>query len=226
MDIVRGENVFKLATIFLLITSIALLFGGTASAALTVNVTVVNNNGVPITVTHPGTEGGIDIVASTHNESVKNPQALITTKPSKGLVYNIKNAMMIVNGGKSISNSDPKFGNFLMWSDQDEAWFWAISQVTGPLGPKNTVKLFIPVNVDSTGKITTNAIFEGGILDNGPTPAENSYTFISTSKSNNNNSGAETSNDTIPMQNTGAPLVIGALGLLSVLGGTLYSRRK
>ena len=82
---------FKPVTIFLLIISIALFFGGTASAALTVNVTVVNNS-VTTTVTHPGAHGGINILASTNNESIKDPMALITTTPYKGLMYDIKNA--------------------------------------------------------------------------------------------------------------------------------------
>ncbi len=214
---------FKPLTIFLLVASIAILFGGTASAALTVNVTV-DHNGQPVTVSHPGTSGTVNVVAKTNNETVKNPQALITTKPSNGLVYDIKKATMTVNGGKIIYNNDPKLGNFLMWSDQDGAWFWAISQVTGPIGPNNVLKLSIPVVVNSTGKITTDAIFEGGILDNGPEPAENSYTFVSTSSSGNNN--GTSSDDTIPMQDTGAPLALGALGLLSIMGGTLYSRRR
>ena len=100
----------------------------------------------------------------------------------------LKMLMMTVNGSKAISNSDPKFGNFLMWSGQDEAWFWDISQITGLIGPKTTFKLFIPVKVNSTGKITTDVIFEGGIMDDdtNPTPTENSYTFISIKKNDNN----------------------------------------
>lgn len=213
----------KTATFFLLIASIAILFGGTASAALSVNVTV-DHNGQPVKVSHPGNHDVVNVVAKTNNETIKNPQALILTTPAKGLKYNIARATMTVNGGKSISNSDPKLGGFLVWSDQDGRWFWAISQITGSIGPNTTLKLSIPVIVNSTGKITTDAIFEGGILDDGPVPAENSYTFISTT--NSNGSTNSSTDNTIPMQDTGAPLALAALGVLSMVGGTIYSRRK
>lgn len=214
----------KTATIFLLLASIAILFGGTASAALNVNVTV-DHNGQPVKVSHPGNHDVINVVAKTNNETIKNPQVLIKTTPAKGLKYDIAKATMIVNGGKAISNSDPKLGGFLLWSDQDEAWFWAISQITGSIGPKNTLKLSIPVMVNSTGKIKTDAIFEGGILDNGPIPAENSYTFQSTSKSNTN-SDISSDINTIPMQHTGVPIAGLLFGILSVMGGSVMSRRK
>ncbi len=216
------KNVLKPTIVFLLILSLGLVFGGTVAAALTVNVNVVDVNGTPITVSHPGTQGGIDVVASTNNESVNDPQALITTKPDEGLVYDTANASMTTNGIDWISNSDPVQGGFLTWSDQDGAWFWAISSITGPLEPENTVRLFIPVVVAAVGEITTDVIFEGGILDDdtNPAPAEDSYTFLSTSE----NASAKTV--TVPMQNTGAPLALAALGLLGILGGTIYSRRR
>jgi len=62
--------------------------------------------------------------------------------------------------------------------------------------------------------------------DTNPKPTENSYTFISTTKNDNNDTSIVTSDDTVPMQDTGAPLVVGAIGILSILGGSLYSRRK
>jgi hypothetical protein len=212
----------KPATIFLLVVSLALLFGGTASAALTVNVNVVHD-GVPIKVTHPGAHDALSVVASTNNETVVGPQALITTKPGNGFVYDVSKATMSVNGGKAISNSDPLHGNFFMWSDQDESWFWAISE--GSVGPNNIFKLFVPVEVNKNGKITTDAIFEGDILhdDTNPAPAEDSYTVLST---NSNNNGANTDDGTVPMQETGVPIVLAALGLISIVGGTIYSRRK
>ena len=217
----------KLATIFLLIASIALLFGGSASAALSVNVTAVHSDGTPIKVTQPGTHGFIKVLAKTNNETLKNPQTLISTKPINGLIYNIKDATMSVNGKKAISNSDPKLGNFLIWSDQDETWFWDISKITGSsIGPNNSLKLLIPVKVNSTGKITTDAIFEGSIMDeDNPVPAEQSYTFLSTTKNPDHTVNAATTDNTIPMQKTGVPIALAALGLLSIVGGTIYSRR-
>lgn len=219
------KNLLKPATVFLLVVSIALLFGGTASAALSVSVNVVHD-GVPIKVTHPGAHDALNVVASTNNETVIGPQALITTKPSDGFVYDISKATMSVNGKKAISNSDPVHGNFFMWSDQDGSWFWDISKNTASsLGPNNIIKLFVPVEVAKTGEITTDVIFEGDILhdDTNPAPAEDSYTVISTKSDNN---GTNPDDDTVPMQETGVPIVLAALGLVSIVGGTIYSRRK
>ncbi|HSP87611.1 MAG TPA: hypothetical protein VLN45_05725, partial [Ignavibacteriaceae bacterium] len=83
-------------------------------------------------------------------------------------------------------------------------------------------RLFIPVQVNAIGEITTDVIFEGGILDDdtNPEPGEDSYTIMSTSE----NVSAKTV--TVPMQNTGAPLALAAIGLLGILGGTIYSRRR
>lgn len=216
----------KHVTVFLVIAAIAIMFGGTASAALSVNVTV-DHNGQPVKVAHPGNHDVVNVVAKTNNESIQNPQALIKTTPSKGLKYDVSKVTMSVNGGKAISNTDPKYGGFFLWSDQDGTWFWAISQITGPVGPNTTLKLIIPVVVNSTGRITTDAIFEGSIMDNGPEPAENAYTFVSTTNNGgNNNANINTDDNTIPMKNTGAPLALGALGIISLIGGTLYSRRK
>ena len=226
-EIIGGiDNLIKQLTIFLVIVSIAIMFGGTASAALSVNVTV-DHNGQPVKVAHPGNHDVLNVVAKTNNESIQNPQTLIKTTPGKGLKYDTSKALMIVNGGKAISNTDPKHGGFFVWSDQDESWFWAISQITGAVGPNTTLKLIVPVTVNSTGKISTDAIFEGSIMDNGPMPAESAYTFTSTANNGgNNNANTNTDDNTIPMKDTGAPLALGALGLVSLIGGTLYSRRR
>lgn len=219
------KKVLKPATIFLLVVSIALLFGGTASAALSVNVNIVHD-GTPIKVTHPGAHDALNVVASTNNETVHGPQALITTKPDNGFVYDISKATMSVNGKKAILNSDPVHGNFFMWSDQDESWFWDISKLTGEImGPNNTVRLLVPVAVNKTGKINTDVIFEGNILhdDTNPAPAEDSYTVLS---ANSDNNSTNTDDNTVPMQETGVPVVLAALGLVSIVGGTIYSRRN
>jgi hypothetical protein len=213
--------VLKPATIFLLVISIALLFGGTASAALSVNVNVVHD-GTPIKVTHPGAHDSLSVVASSNNETLYGPQALITTKPGNGFVYDMSKATMSLNGKKAVSNTDPVYGNFFMWSDQDESWFWDISKLTGDImGPNNTVRLLVPVTVNKTGKINTDVIYEGDILhdDTNPAPAEGSVTVLST---NSNNNGTDP--DTVPMQETGVPIVLAALGLVSIVGGTIYSR--
>lgn len=209
----------KLVTLFLLIVTVGLIFGGTVSAALTVDVTVVHENGTPVNVTKPGTDVYIDVVAATNNETLNEPQALIITKPDDGLTYDAENAIMTWDGINWISNSDPISGGFLAWSGQNEAWVWAIAQVIGPMYPGDVVELIIPAVVTDTGKITTDVIFEGGIISDDVPPAEDSYTFLSVGT-------PKPHGQTVPMQSTGAPLALAALALLGIVGGSVYGKLR
>lgn len=210
----------KLMALFLLIVTVGMIFGGTASAALSVDVAVVHENGTLVNITKPGTDVYIDVVAATNNETLNEPQALIITKPDDGLTYDAEDAMMTWDGINWISNSDPISGGFLAWSEQNEAWTWAISQVVGPMYPGDIVELIIPAVVTDTGKITTDVIFEGGIISDDVPPAEDSYTFLSVGKPKPCNG------QTVPMQSTGAPLALAALALLGIVGGSVYSKLR
>lgn len=211
----------KLMALFLLIVTVGMIFGGTASAALSVDVAVVHENGTLVNITKPGTDVYIDVVAATNNETLNEPQALIITKPDDGLKYNTKDAMMTWDGINWISNSDPISGGFLAWSGQNEAWTWAIAQVVGPMYPGDIVELIIPAVVTDTGKITTDVIFEGGIISDPDVPAvEDSYTFLSVGKPKPCNG------QTVPMRSTGAPLALAALALLGIVGGSVYGKLR
>lgn len=207
----------KPVIIFVLMVTIGILFIGTASAALTVNVTVVDENGDPVVVANPSDAVGIDVVASTNDKTLRNPAALIKTNPDDGLTYDVANAMMTTDGIHWIKNNNPT--NFLMWSDQAESFAWAISQVTGEMHPGDVVELFIPAIVSDTGNITTTVIFEGGMNEE-VTPAVDSYTFLSVDPTRT------VTAQKVPMQDTGVPVAAAALGLLAVLGGTIYNRLK
>jgi hypothetical protein len=206
------------AILFILMVSVGMIFAGTASAALSVNVTVVQDNGTPVDVAQPGDDVGVMVVAATNNETLNHPAALIKTNPDDGLIYDVNNAMMSTDGINWIKNNDPI--KFFGWSDQAESWVWAISQITGPMFPGDVVQLFIPATVIDTGEITTNVIFEGG-MDEEVTPAVNSFTFLSVAPA-----PPIAAAGTVPMQDTGAPVAVAALGLLAVLGGTIYSRLR
>lgn len=213
----------KPAILFLLMISIGLLFVGTASAALTVNVTVTDEDGVPVNVTQPGTDVTVDVVAATNNETLNSPRVLIKTNPDDGLTYHIADALMTTDGFTWLNNSDPLDGGFLYWSDQDGAWFWSIDRITDPMLFGNVFELLIPATVSGTGEITTDVIFEHGILEDEPAPAYGSYTFLSVVSPDPDN-GKNASGNTVPMQDTGVPVVLTALALLGIVGGSLYDK--
>jgi hypothetical protein len=208
----------KPATILLLIISLSLLFAGAVSAqeAPSVDVTVIDENGDNVTVACPGDEVAVYIEASANDEAIPGPMALINIDPESGLALDVDHAVMW-DGTQWISNDDPVSGGFLTWSDQHEAWFWGIMMVIGPMQPGDVAELFIPAIVTDTGEITVDVIFEDSSMDGTFFPAEDSYTFLSVPCA---------AGETVPMQDTGAPIALAALGLLGILGGAVYGRLR
>ncbi|OPY26972.1 MAG: hypothetical protein A4E27_00639 [Methanobacterium sp. PtaU1.Bin242] len=86
--------------------------------------------------------------------------------------------------------------------------------------PGDIVELIIPAVVTDTGKITTDVIFEGGIISDDVPPAEDSYTFLSVGKPKPCNG------QTVPMQSTGAPLALAVLAFLGIVGGSVYGKLR
>jgi hypothetical protein len=224
IESIGGRCMRKPAVLFLLIVSLGLIFGGAAFAVEpTVNVTVLDENAVPVETAHPGDEVSVYVEASANNETIQEPRTLINIDPENGFTLDTEHAVMW-NGTQWISNNNTEQGGFLTWSDQDGAWFWAIMEGFGPMQPGDMTQLIIPAEVTAVGNITTNVIFEDGILEETPVPAEetfvpatDSYTFLSV--------GSEPVNaETVPMQSTGTPVAIAALGLLAIIGGSVYGR--
>jgi hypothetical protein len=206
----------KPAALFLLIVSLGLIFGGAVSAVdPTVEVTVADEEG-PVEVANPGDEVAVYVEASANDELIPEPMALITIDPESGLALDVINAEMW-DGTDWISNDDPISGGFLTWSDQDGAWFWDIRGVLGPMQPGDEAYLIIPAKVADTGEITTDVIFEDASPRATFSPAEDSYTFLSVEPVNG---------ETVPMQETGTPVALAALGLLGILGGAVYGRLR
>ena len=206
----------KLVSIFLLLISFSLVFVGAVAAAPEVNVSVDDQNGQPVTVTTPGDKVNVTANATT-DEYLNDPAVLITVDPDSGLKFKDDEAVMTFDGDQYQNDpSDP----FFYWSDDYQAWIWWIGWLYGDQLAGEEAQLSVPATVSDTGKITVNANYmEWDEQLNEPVLlATDNYTFISVAEPVNA--------ATIPMQDTGSPLALAAMGLLSIVGGTVYGKLK
>jgi len=142
---------------------------------------------------------------------------------------------MMWNKTQYIQNDMTDYPNnaFFFWYDPDQTWIWDIAYIWGDMQPGDVTQLFAPAIVSDTGDITVNANLHG--LTNGDTPVlfdSDNNTFLSVIPQPGNETIPANSHkipvngQTVPMQKTGAPLALATLGLLGIIGGTLYSRRR
>jgi hypothetical protein len=214
----------KIATMFLLLVSIGLLFGGAVSAAEgTVDVTVVDNTGTDVTTATTGQEVNVDVVA-TATTAVEYPGVMINIDPATGIEFEVPKATMSTNGGAPIVNGNDPKTQFFYWSDTWGAYVWAIGDVTGDMAAGDVQELVAPAIVTATGPITVNAgFYEWPQADPEPTlMTSDSYTFTAVAAAG----GPKVCGKHVPMQETGTPVALAALGLLSIMGGVLYSRLR
>lgn len=209
----------KLATMFLLMVSFTLVFAGAVAAAPNVDVKVIKN-GTPVTKTSPGDKVNVTANATT-DVDLNDPAVLISVNPKSGLKFKDTEAVMTYDGKVYKNNpEDP----FFYWSDQYNAWVWWIGWVNDQTYIQyagEDAQLIVPAIVSDVGKITVNADYMkwDPDADEPELVAADSYTFLSIAPKPVNS-------QTVPMQNTGAPLAVAALGLVSIIGGTIYGKLR
>lgn len=202
-------------TIIILLISLSLVFAGSVAAAPEVDVAVVDENGSPVNVTSPGNEVNVTANATT-DEYLYDPAVMITLDPETSLEFNEAEAVMIFDG-ETFTN-DPE-APFFFWSEYYQSWIWWIGWVWGDQYPGEVAQLIVPATVNATGEITVNAdYFIWDEESNLPILiASDSYSFLSVQGANG---------ETVPMQDTGVPVGLAALGLLSIFGGALYGKLR
>lgn len=206
----------KLLTLFILLISLTLIFTGAAAAAPQVNVSVVDGNSTPVHVTSPGAKVNLTANAST-DVYLNEPAVLITLNPRSGLTFNESGAVMIYDGEKFSNEPD-----IFYWDDTFQAWIWYVGWLYGDQYPNEKAQLFVPATVTAAGNITVNADYMiwDGELDEPFLVANNSYTLVS------DNSTPKVNGTTVPMQDTGAPAALAALGFLAIIGGAVYGKLR
>jgi hypothetical protein len=212
----------KQAAFLVIMLTFGLVFAGAVSAQdeePTIDVVVVDENG-PVDVACPGDEVAVVVNASANDDTVELPAAFINVDPETGLTFEVDDVVMMFLG-EIYENDDPDKGDFFYWSDYYETWLWDISDITkNYLYPNEEAMLLIPAIVDDCGPITVTADFMAWPrVDPEPSViAEDSYTFMS--------GPCHNCHGKVPMQNTGTPVALAALGLLGIIGGTVYGRLR
>jgi len=208
----------KQAAFFVILLTFGLLFAGAVSAQepATVDVAVTNEAGTPVNVTCPGQNVTVAVNASANDEYVFDPGVVISVDPDTGLKFSADDAVMIFNGVAYLNDPEDPF----FYLDDEFGWVWWIGWLDDMV-PGDEAQLYLPAKVTDIGKITVTADFYTWpeeveypiLLDS------DSYTFLSVPCHPCH--GA-----TVPMQATGTPIALAALGLLGIIGGTLYGRLR
>jgi len=206
----------KTATVLLLIISFSLIFAGAVAATPEVEVQVDNESGDPVMVTNPGDNVTIEANATT-DEDLEDPAVVITVDPESGLTIDDEDVVMIYDG--ELYENDPT-DPFFYWDDEF-GWVWWIGYVYGDQLAGEDAQLYVSATVSDVGNITVLAdYYQWPEESNLPIlEATDDFTFLSTA--------AEPVNgETVPMHNTGVPLAAAALGLMSIVGGTIYGKLR
>jgi hypothetical protein len=215
----------KLTTMFVLIISFSMVFAGAVSAQepATVDVAVTDENGVPVDIVCNGTNVTLAINVSANDMYMWNPDVEILVNPDTGLVFDANNAVMYFNGVEYTNDpNDP----FFYWSDTLQAWEWWIgwedSMYTG-----DEAQLFVPALVTDTGAITvTGDLYNQFDSEEWTLVDSDSDNFLSVPCRGCHHCHGGPCGETVPMQATGSPLAVAALGLLSIIGGAVYGKLR
>jgi hypothetical protein len=214
----------KLATMFLLIVTLGMVFAGAASAQ-EVTTTVLDENGNPVDVTCPGDVVVVDVVANnTGDTNIDDPWVNLTVLKNSSLAVDPTTAVMTIDWGDGTTDTYTNdVYDFFFWWEDGQTWVWdigAIEDLAGYLAPGESAQLDVAALVKETGAITVTSEFYTYYPEDEPILLDtDSYTFLSVPCHHCH--GA-----TVPMQNTGAPLAALALGMLSIIGGAVYGKLR
>lgn len=221
----------KLASIFVILISFSLVFAGAVSAqeddsSPSVDVVVTDENGDPVDVASPGDNVTVGVTAKS-GLNTANPAVVLYINPKTSLEFDQKNVVMFF-GGKEYKNDplDPYFSFEGFDSNNQAVYVWDIGSVIGDFHPGQQAQLLAPAIVKETGMITvTTDFFERSTEIQDPRLLDSdNYTFQSVENEATNNGKVTVNSETVPMQNTGVPLALAVLSLLSIIGGTIYSK--
>jgi hypothetical protein len=211
----------RLATMFLLIVTFGMVFAGAVSAQ-EVTTTVIDEDGNPATTVCNGDSVTIDIVAeNTGTTNITEPYVNLSVLKNSSLVIDPTTAVMTYTftNGSTITYTNSATNPILYWSDYWQFWWWNILWVVPSMQPGESATLDVNALVKETGKITVTSNFYQF-----PFVLQDSSTYTFTSVPCHNCHPQQ--QRTVPMQNTGAPITVAMLGLLGIIGGTIYSRLR
>lgn len=195
-----------------------MVFAGAVSAQepTTVDVAVVDENGDPVDVTCLGSDVVVVIDATTEVDLL-DPFVNVTVDPETGLELDPEEAIMLFNGVEYTNENL----DFFYWSDSWQSWVWWIGWVDD-MDPNDVASFIVPAKVTALEPITVNGdlCMADPQLEQYVVINTDSYTFLSVP------CRPPCHGATVPMQATGSPLAVAALGLLTIIGGAVYGKLK
>lgn len=206
----------KQAAFLVVMLTLGLVFAGAVSAQ-DVEVAVINEDGSLVDVTCPGDEVAAEVNVTPEDSDLVEPVVFITVDPETGLTFEPEKAFMFYNGFEYDNDNL----EFFFWDSQAQSWVWlvALFDADYTMEPGDEALLIAPAIVTDCGPITVNAALDAfeseEILDS------DSYQFLSKPCRPCHHGHGK-----VPMQNTGTPVALAALGLLGIIGGTVYSRLR
>ena len=219
LNLKEVKNMRKPAAIFLMAILLTLSLAGAVSAQ-EVNIAVGNETDPFIDEACVGSEVIVYVEAINNgNTTLEDPFVDVYTDPDMALLFNPDEAVADFNG--NIFTNDP-LDPFFFWDDFEETWVFWIGWYSYFMEPGDYALLSVPATVTQTGEITVWADFYEW-PDNLDFPIfldDDSYTFYGVE------CPVEPSAATVPMQKTGTPLAVAALGILSLIGGVAYSKLR
>lgn len=210
---------------------VGLILPSTVSAETNINVALENTStDQVVNQAYEGDKLTLEVQLQT-TDNLHDPYVLVFVDPRTGLQINPAKVNVYDTATNHYYFNDLQNPFFYLHND---IWIWEIYSMKGDLVPGDRLLLLAPdTTVTDTGKITAYADL---ILapDTWPTVSSNT-SIISTVAQQSDDRSIDESQDvnrqinddtTVPMQNTGIPAALAAFGLLSIIGGTLYSRLK
>lgn len=222
----------KPTTTFLLVISIGLFFAGAVSAAQTVDVGVVDGTGNQVTETSPGDQVVVGILVSANDATLNNDWVEIPQ--SSGLKFQPENTLMRVGYTYVLNDlSNP----FFYYDNTMKIWVWDFSKKipvmqsgasTDLVAPATVTSSKVNVKVELYKDIANVADTDSYLIPQLTTAAPNT----DDDKQEDNDALQEdndvslTNTQSVPMQTTGTPIALAVLGLLAMVGGSVYGRIK
>jgi len=213
-------------------------------ASVKVNILDPDNTNLPISTTPQGDEVVVEVIADAANEFIKDPDIFLTFNPVAAL--NFDPAEVTMWDGTSWITNDPN-NNPFFFEVTSGVWKWEVGDI---MNPGDVFKLMIPAIAAEAGKVNVTADFYGMLKcdPNDPTDTDflpstlldNDTTILNITSGSAAGGGEEpaaggnaagsvvsaANTTSVPMQTTGAPLVMAVLALFAIIGGSIYGRLK
>jgi subtilisin family serine protease len=193
---------------------------------------VLDENGYPVIIACPGQE--LTVILDVENDGeldFEDPYVLIFVDPENGLIIDPSAAIMTYyydDGSNETFINDP-LDPFLFWSDVDHTWKWWIGWAVPDhdMWPGEVAKLNLNASLANIGPITVTSVLKAWDepTEEYETLDTDNYSFRSV-PCPHPCPHPPCAGATVPMQSTGTPLAVAALGLLSIIGGVIYSKQK